>query len=173
MRLSVWLSAALAVVITLSLVSLPHAGSADVASDDAETPLPADFKLSDYEGKVVVVEVMQTWCEGCKHAVRRMNRWVRDHGDEGLAVVAVSDEHPKRLARYKKFLKLAADIRRDPGFEWARSTRKTKGYPSFLLFDRDGKYVSRVIGAGSRLVRLERRFKKLLAAGKGDGMTVD
>jgi thiol-disulfide isomerase/thioredoxin len=63
-------------------------------------------KVSDYEGKVVLVAFILTGCSHCQHTVGIMNGIQTDLGKRGLQIVglAVNEDAPARLAQfYDKF----------------------------------------------------------------------
>jgi peroxiredoxin len=47
-------------------------------------------KLSDYHGKVVLLDFWATWCHGCKREIPWFSEFQRKYGSQGLAVVGVS-----------------------------------------------------------------------------------
>ncbi|MGD0617980.1 MAG: TlpA disulfide reductase family protein [Bryobacteraceae bacterium] len=63
-------------------------------------------KVSDYEGKVVLVAFILTGCSHCQHTVGILNGIQTDLGKRGLQIVglAVNEDAPARLAQfYDKF----------------------------------------------------------------------
>src|SRR5437870_12697844 len=47
-------------------------------------------KLSDYKGKVVVLDFYATWCEPCRAETPRLVRLQRDYGPGGLQVIGLN-----------------------------------------------------------------------------------
>src|SRR5271170_1670485 len=94
---------------TMSLVALALAGSAGAAEESTvraivqptedRRPAPAfvltdaagkKVKLSDYRGKVVLLDFWATWCHGCKKEIPWFSEFERKYGSQGFAVVGVS-----------------------------------------------------------------------------------
>src|SRR5438045_7570821 len=50
----------------------------------------ATIRLSDYKGKVVLLDFWATWCHGCKLEIPWFAEFSRKYGDKGVAVVGVS-----------------------------------------------------------------------------------
>jgi thiol-disulfide isomerase/thioredoxin len=48
--------------------------------------------LSEYRGKVVVLNFWATWCPACKEELPSLQKLARSYRDRGLIVVAISDE---------------------------------------------------------------------------------
>lgn len=47
-------------------------------------------KLSDYRGKVVLLDFWATWCEGCKEEIPWFSEFQKTNGTKSLAVMGVS-----------------------------------------------------------------------------------
>ena len=49
-----------------------------------------EFKLSDYRGKVVILDFWATWCPPCVKEIPHFNDLAKQYADSGLAVVGLS-----------------------------------------------------------------------------------
>ena len=98
------------VVITLAmLLSMPlYLGCGVKAGDEEKAekkevaygPVAADFalkdiegneiKLSDYKGKVVILDFWATWCPPCVKEIPHFNELYKEYGEKGLVVLGVS-----------------------------------------------------------------------------------
>lgn len=47
------------------------------------------FKLSDYEGKVVILDFMATWCEPCKDAMAFIKEVYNDYPSSKLQIISI------------------------------------------------------------------------------------
>ena len=56
--------------------------------------------LSDYKGKVVLVNFWATWCPPCLDEMPALNRLYNEYKDEGLVVLTLSDERPDLLQMF-------------------------------------------------------------------------
>ncbi len=57
-------------------------------------------RLSDFHGKVVLVNLWATWCAPCLEEIPALNRLQDEYRDEGLVVLSVSDEGPDVLEAF-------------------------------------------------------------------------
>jgi len=66
-------------LLAIILAAMPAFGSA------SET-----FNLSDYQGKVVILDFWASWCVPCRRSFPWMNEMQNKYGDDGLVIVAVN-----------------------------------------------------------------------------------
>jgi cytochrome c biogenesis protein CcmG, thiol:disulfide interchange protein DsbE len=115
-----------------------------VTLDDSRTPK----QLSDYSGKVVLLNVWATWCEPCRVEMPSIEKLHRELGPQGLAVVAISVDDPgaeQRVRDYVKELGLTFEILHDPQQGTVRNYQIT-GYPETFIIARDGTIRRKMIG---------------------------
>ena len=108
------------------------------------------FDISQYKGKVVVVDFWATWCGPCRAELPNLKNVYEKYHDKGLEVVGVSlDENKDDL------IKFLAENTTFPGRSWSARKRITSGFdnpiadnygisgiPTVFLMNRDGKVVS-------------------------------
>ncbi len=100
--------------------------------------------LSQYRGKVVVLEFLLTTCPHCKDTSRIMNRLQADYASRGLVClgVAINDDAPYKIPAYvletgARFLVGYAD--RDPSLALLQHPpNKTFMVPRLVFIDRTG-----------------------------------
>ncbi|NJM40335.1 MAG: redoxin family protein [Anaerolineae bacterium] len=74
-----------------------------LALTDVQTS--ATFKLADYKGKTVFVELMATWCPNCRKQLGYVTEAKKQLGSDNIVFVALSvesDLDPAALAQYAK-----------------------------------------------------------------------
>lgn len=111
----------------------------------AEDSVPR-LDLSEYRGKVVVVDFWASWCAPCRRSIPWLNAMQRKYADEGLVVIGVNED--KTAAEAETFLKdVPAGFRivLDLEGEIARDYELI-AMPSTYVFDRDGQLVTRHLG---------------------------
>ncbi len=155
-RVMVWAGLALGVALLL-LFALPsyRQGEASIAgrtaADFALTMAGKPIHLSDYRGKVLVLNFWASWCPPCVEEAPSLNRLQRHLEPLGGTILGFSiDEDP---AAYDKFLKDFAinfPTWRDPSVHDNKSAIMT-GYgtsliPETYVIDRHGKIARKIIG---------------------------
>jgi thiol-disulfide isomerase/thioredoxin len=104
-------------------------------------------RLSDYKGKVVLVNFWATWCPPCRAEVPDLVRWQREYKDRGLQVVGVTYP-PTNLTGVRRF------VRRFkvnyPVLLGARDTKELfiegETLPVTVVVDREGNVRERIEG---------------------------
>jgi len=125
----------------------------------ASPPLPAPAvsfvdlagnpaSLSEFNGKVVLVNLWATWCEPCLREMPSLERLQSRLGDK-IVVVAISEDRggSKTVEPFVGKLELkSVKIYLDPKSAVERAF-KVQGLPTSFLIDREGRVLGRVEGA--------------------------
>ena len=104
--------------------------------------------LSEFTGKIVLVNLWATWCEPCLREMPSLERVQLRLGDK-IAVVAISEDHggSKTVEPFIDKLGLkSVKIYFDPKSAIERAL-KVRGLPTSFLIDRKGRVLGRVEGA--------------------------
>jgi peroxiredoxin len=128
----------------------------------------ADFankqlKLSDYRGKLVLLNFWATWCPPCREEMPLFSKWQREHKAKGLQVIGVSMDDD--AASVKEFLAeypvtypvVMGDVK------LAEVYGGVLGLPLSYLIDTQGRIVARYQGEAD-LAKMEAKIKDLLGA---------
>ncbi len=92
------------------------AGSGPAASAEATTGSRAtdftlrdvegrDVRLSDYAGKVVLIDFWATWCVPCEAAIPHLQEMYEAHKDEGFVILGVAMDGPESVALVPPFVR--------------------------------------------------------------------
>ncbi|MCY2962610.1 MAG: TlpA disulfide reductase family protein [Planctomycetota bacterium] len=133
----------------------------------SEDPGEFDFELtdvsgepirkSDFEGKVLIVDIWGTWCPPCRNEIPHFKALHETYGSKGLAIVGLNSERgpPDAQAQSVRDYKSRAGI----PYRCAIITDKVlnqispfEGFPTTLFFDRKGKLRLKVVGYNDMIV---------------------
>ena len=107
--------------------------------------------LSDYEGKVVVLNFWATWCIPCLTEIPDLNELSSRLKDEGLVVISISDETPDHLNEFEKMLPMDTESMLVPmGIQLpAPFTGALLVRPTTYIIDREGIVRRYLLGSRS------------------------
>jgi peroxiredoxin len=105
-----------------------------------------DIKLSDYRGKVVILEFWATWCTTCVRKIPLVKELYNKNKDKGVVIIGVSlDNDAKALqAMVTKQGISWPQIRTGEEGELTKLF-DVKGLPTYYVLDRSGKITARKI----------------------------
>ena len=105
------------------------------------------LSLSDFRGKVVVLDFWASWCKPCRASFPWVREFYKEYKDKGVEIVGVSID--KNRASWEK----ALDEEQLPWpqviDEWVKDTYRVGGLfyvravPMFVIVDKEGKIVVR------------------------------
>lgn len=101
MVLAAGLILALALPLALASCAAPQAGggASGRAADFALRDIAGrTVRLSDYRGKVVVLNFWATWCVPCAAELPHLQRLYETYGDQGMVVLAIAMDGPESVA---------------------------------------------------------------------------
>ena len=107
----------------------------DFTLDDAQG---AAIRLSDYKGKVVLLDFWATWCHGCKTEIPWYMEFQNKYKDKGLSVIGVSmdDDGWKSVKPFIEANKMNYEV--VIGNESLAKLYAVDALPVTLLIDREG-----------------------------------
>ncbi len=120
-------------------------------------PQGETIKLSDYRGKIIVVDISATWCGPCQAAMPNNERVFKKYADQGVVLLGVTADDSREA--YDGWIKrsvgkytftMTFDL---PGKDgWKDSIFNTgyrvTGFPTMFVIGRDGKILETVSGGG-------------------------
>lgn len=126
-------------------------------------------RLSDFKGKVVLVNFWATWCAPCKQELPHLNRMYQTYQNQGFEVLAISTDSPQtmsqvgRLARRWTFKTLL-----DPEGKVVAQLNPRGVAPYTLIVDPQGRIAYEHDGYTSgEEVQMEEAIKAILSEIKG------
>ncbi len=103
--------------------------------------------LSDYAGKVVLLDYWATWCGPCKAAMPELAKLYEAHHRDGLVVVGLTEEPSSRVRAFLRERPVPYTIGIDPGNRSA-ADYEVGSLPTAFVIDRRGRITEVVVGAG-------------------------
>lgn len=124
----------------------PHVGKRAPVFELATTD-NKKVKLTDYAGKVVILNFWASWCGPCRAEMPSLNRLYEDFKDKGLVVLAVSiDRSVEAVLSLKSEKGLTFTILMDPEKEVYFDDYAVLALPTTFLIDTDGIIREKFIG---------------------------
>ena len=137
--------------------------AAAVAALVLATPPQANFKfsfkdadgkkvsLSQFKGKVIVLDFWATWCVPCKAEIPGFIELQKKYGRQGLQIIGLSVDDSQSMAKkYSDEMKMNYPILLADGKEdILRAYDPIRSIPVSIIIDREGRIVSRHLGIAS------------------------
>ena len=133
-----------------------------------QMPGGKNSKLSDYKGKVVVVEILLTTCSHCQKASQGINRVQRELGPKGMQAigVAVNDMAQMLVEDYTKQFNLDFPVgrsQRDPVIGLLQHpVMMMMSFPNVLIIDRNGQIRHQFAGGDKFFENEEQNLRALV-----------
>ncbi|MEF8879817.1 MAG: TlpA disulfide reductase family protein [Candidatus Thermoplasmatota archaeon] len=119
--------------------------SSDDGEDFAFTSLDGNTKhLSDYRGKIIVLDMWATWCQPCHYQMLELKKIYQHYNSTDLEILSIDTYDGETSSDVKNFLnkfeKQATQLNWTFGME-KNSLEKYKGegIPSLCIFDQQGE----------------------------------
>ena len=108
------------------------------------------IKLSNYSGKVLVLNLWATWCGPCRNETPELVRLYKEYQSQGVEIVALSTEDPVRSAESVQEFMREYQVNYPVGWaprEVALALMRGRGsIPQNFIITRDGRIKKRFIG---------------------------
>jgi len=114
----------------------------------------AKQKLSDYKGKVVVLDFWATYCPPCLEEIPHLVELQNKHGSKGLSVIGLhvgGDEDRPKIPGFVKKLNIQYDLGYPQDELVSFLFGDTDVIPQTFVFGRDGKLLRNFSGYGPQI----------------------
>jgi thiol-disulfide isomerase/thioredoxin len=122
-----------------------------------------DVRLSDFKGKVILLDFWATWCAPCKVEIPWFVEFQEKYGPAGLQVVGISvDDTQEQLVPFVSQLKMNYVVLQGLGHDDVQEAYGPMwGIPVTVLISRDGKICMKHTGMNAKEA-FEEEIKSLL-----------
>lgn len=141
----------------------PHTeGGAELAPDFTLKAVDgSQLRLSDYRGKVILLDFWATWCAPCQEEIPRFIEWQSRYRDRGLQVIGLSmDDSPEPVEKFVGKFRMNYPVAIGTQ-EVASQYGGIFGLPVNIVIGRDGKIKAKHLGMYD-LMQLERELTSQL-----------
>jgi cytochrome c biogenesis protein CcmG/thiol:disulfide interchange protein DsbE len=140
-------------------------GMHDVPAPEFDTPdiQGKRQRLSDYKGRVVLVNIWATWCEPCRNEMPQLDKLYQSRKETGFVVLGISDEAIATQQAFLKEVPVTYPLLTTSGVP--TFYREIARYPAIFLIDRKGR-LQPAPGQGQAFERVEDAVGALLSEGK-------
>jgi thiol-disulfide isomerase/thioredoxin len=161
------------VVLLLAAFSATGAPQAKAPSDPKVIDAQGYQKIvQQHRGKPLLMTFWATWCEPCRDEYPMLNELAKEYGPKGLQVVGVDFDDEGDLILMRRFIArykpIFPNYRKQQGgeaeFKQAVWPDWNGALPVSFFYDKDGKQVGHVLGAGTRET-YEAAIRQLLSVG--------
>ena len=110
----------------------------------------ASFKLGDFFGKVMVINLWATWCGPCRREIPELVKLNKEFHSRGVEMIGLSTEDPGASA--EKVRKFIQDFQIDYRIGWAPVEvgaplmQGHEAIPQIFVISRDGRILKRFVG---------------------------
>jgi len=117
--------------------------------------------LSDFKGRVVILDFWATWCPPCRASIPGLERLHREYSKRGLVLLGVSldDGGWDNVKSFKQEYGISYPILK--GTEEVASKYMVRTIPMMVLVGKDGQVRKRLLGFGAE-EEIEKELKTLL-----------
>jgi peroxiredoxin len=108
-----------------------------------------NVRLSDYRGKVVLLEFWATWCPPCRASIPGIEKIFKAYKDKGLVVLAVSLDEGGWDSVKSFISKNGVTYTVLKGNDDVSESYQVRTIPMLLIVDKEGRISKRYLGFGS------------------------
>lgn len=153
-------------------LSKADAGKRGDAPDiSGETLEGNPVKLSDYRGKVVVLNVWGSWCGPCREEAKNLQAVADEYKDKDVQFLGINtrDSDKTNAVRFEQEKGVTFPSLFDPAgtqlLKFPKGSLNPQSIPTTLIVDRDGKLAARAVG-GTTQEALESILQPVVAEQK-------
>ncbi len=122
-----------------------EAETAKRAPDFSATELEGKkVSLSDFRGKVVLLNFWATWCPACQQEIPELERIYDEYKDKGVVVIGAGSESSEQIRQFKQRMAISYPLVKVDNKVF--STYQVRGIPTTYIIDKRGYIQHRQVG---------------------------
>ncbi|TAN52728.1 MAG: TlpA family protein disulfide reductase [Methylococcaceae bacterium] len=106
--------------------------------------------LTDWQGKVVMINFWASWCEPCREEIPALNRLQQQYADQGLQIIGIAIDDAEPISQFQAALPMDYPVllAASQGIGLMERLGNRFGVlPYTVLFDRQGRMIQQHAGA--------------------------
>jgi thiol-disulfide isomerase/thioredoxin len=144
----------MAAFLALSIGCFPSPAQTSPPSELSFTDLSGKSRsLSDYRGKIVLLNFWATWCLPCRDEMPMLSKLSKDFASQDIVFLAVSLDDAKSQSKVLRFLekkKITLPVFTGATPATLHNFQLGEVVPATIILDRDGSPVFRIMGQASK-----------------------
>ncbi|MCV6604099.1 MAG: TlpA family protein disulfide reductase, partial [Porticoccaceae bacterium] len=139
-----------------------------MADIEAPTLQGSPQRLSDYRGKVLLLDLWATWCSPCKQAIPALREMKEELQGRPFQLISISvDDDPETVLEYIETEQAMPWVHWHVGPEHEQIDGIV-GYPTYFVIDENGVLQAKLVGSGSEH-RIRKELIRLVEIAERDG----
>ena len=122
------------------LAGLPKAPDFALPSVSGDT-----VRLSDFSGKVVILDFWATWCNPCRQEIPGFIRIYNDYKDKGVVIIGIALDEPEKVRKFTEDYRVNYPVLLGTR-EVAQKYGGIMGIPTTFILDREHRIRKKVVG---------------------------
>ncbi|MBS1840964.1 MAG: TlpA family protein disulfide reductase [Acidobacteria bacterium] len=123
-----------------------HAATGQKAPEVTASAGGKTFQLSDFRGRVVLLDFWASWCGPCRNALPKLKQLQSVYGGDQFTVISISADDDQRTWQSFVSSHQMTWLQQFDGNGAIRNSFGVNSFPTYILIGRDGTILNRYVG---------------------------